>query len=218
MGDTVSAGAYIIYRYSSSMTLTKYSENWDTPVVAVWWSGSRWVLRCMGECQTRGVEPRVLTLSWGVLWVASGGVGCLTHVNRFRGLWYRTCGALLLSPTLPRPTSWGWGVPSAPLLRHKSYMAARPCAILLRWSETVLFKLPTSLFKSVDGESFYFRLAGLWPLDVVCLVEMTYLICVCLSKLKSGIWFSILEPVPDWGACGCGCGTTMHDDEPWHPE
>ena len=27
-----------------------------------------------------------------------------------------------------------------------------------------------------------------------------------MSRIKFGIWSSIPEPVPDWGACGCGCG------------
>ena len=37
---------------------------------------------------------------------------------------------------------------------------------------------------------------------------------VVFVSTKSGIWFSIPETVPDWGACRCGCGTTVHDDEP----
>ena len=100
---------------------------------------------------------------------------------------------------LKQRTSWGRRVPNAPLSRPKSYMSAEfvpSCFVGLKQS---YLRLHASLLDQLT-----LRLS---PSDWLAYdpgrgvqAKMTYLIAfVCLS-LKSGIWLSIPEKVPGWGA------------------
>ena len=140
-----------------SITLTKYFEKWDTPVVAVWWSGSRWVLGCMRECQTIEVGLGCLHGAEGLYEKPLAVLPALNTLTELGVPGKKSCWELLFSIALSDLPVGGLVLPFCAI---KSYTADELCAIRLCSSETVLTWNSMRLFGAV---AFYLRLAGPWP-------------------------------------------------------